>query len=313
MPQPPWSRRTGLALGATLAGALLGAHAFPTSAAQLTDSQVVAGNVVQTKTACAGGASYPAVTLSKNPSFYWRISEATPPAVTTVNDSSSNNADGTSTGTGRTFGPTNAGLIQCDTTYSVRFRGQAADNGFLVQPTAVPNPDTFTISAWVRSNSNRGGWILGMGSARWGTSVNRDRVLYLQRNGRPAFAVGIGPRTILQGTTTINDNAPHMLVGTVGPGGAALYVDGARVDFDPTVTSGATYTGNEAADPSPPGVPPTPNGFGYWRVGYDSTAGLGPSVPTRNQIAARVDEIAVWQNDALTASEVADLFSRDHW
>ena len=48
--------------------------------------------------------------------------------------------------------------------------------------------------------------------------------------------------------------------------------------------------------PPPPAVLPTADGFGYWRVGYDSTAGLGPSAPTRDQIDARIDEVAVWQD-----------------
>lgn len=313
MSRPPSSRGAGLALAATLAGVVLGVQSPLTSSAQLTDSQSLAGNILTTRAACAAGPTYAAAVLAANPTFYWRIGERTPPAVTSVNDATSNNLDGTVRGTGLTFGIATLGLIQCEDTYAVRFPGGAASTQFIVQQNAVPNPDTFTVSAWIRTNSTRGGWILGMGSARWGTSTNRDRVLYLQRNGRPSFAVGIAPRTILAGATSVNNNLPHLLVGTLDPSGMSLYVDGVRVAFNPSVTTGATFTGNEPADQPPPAVPATPNGYGYWRVGYDSTTGLGPSVPSRSQLLGRIDEIAVWQNTALTPSEVTDLYARNHW
>ena len=105
--------------------------------------------------------------------------------MTTVTDSSSNGTDGSAKGAASRSDRRNDGLIECDDTYSAAFDGSITSDGFLVQPTAVMNPDIFTISAWVRTSSNQGGWILGMASARWGTSVNRDRVLYLQSNGQP--------------------------------------------------------------------------------------------------------------------------------
>jgi hypothetical protein len=177
----------------------------------------------------------------------------------------------------------------------------------------VPNPNTFTLSAWIRSTSSRGGWIVGMGGSRWGSSTNRDRVIYLQRNGLPTFSVGIGPRSVIAGTTPVNDGQRHLLVATLGPAGMALYVDGTQVASDPSVTTGATYTGNGPADPTPPTNPATPNGYGYWRVGYDSTAGLGPVTPTRDQLAARIDEVAVWQNRQLTSAQVTGLYAGNHW
>lgn len=309
----PRSRRARLALAATLAGSALALPAIVTTAGQLTASSTVGGNSVTTRAACVGGPLYAQAVSALNPSFYWRVAERTPPAVTQLADTTTNNLNGTVRGTGLTFGVANVGQIACDNTYSVRFRGQAADNGFVVQQTAVPNTDTFTLSAWVRSTSTRGGWIVGMGSARWGTSTNRDRVLYLQRNGRPTFSVGIAPRRVIEGPTAVNDGNPHLLVATLGPAGMVLYVDGVQVAANPSVTAGASYTGNEPADQPPPAVPATPDGFGYWRLGYDSTAGLGPVTPTRNQLAARIDEVALWQSTQLGASAVNGLYAQNHW
>lgn len=313
MSPTPWSRTSGLAVATVLAGLAAVVPSPLTSVAQLTDSHPVAGNRVSTRAACVGGPVYAAAVLAASPSFYWRVGERTPPAVTVVDDASAANLDGTVRGTGLTFGPTIAGLVACDTTYAVQLRGRTTDNGFLVQATAVPNTDTFTISAWVQTASARGGWVVGMGSSRWGTSTNRDRVLYLQSNGRPSFSVGLAPRATIEGTTAVNDNQPHHLVATLSPAGMALYVDGVQVASNPAVTGGAYYTGNEPANQPPPANPATPDGFGYWRVGYNARAGLGPAVPLRDQFTGRIDDVAVWQSRALTASEVADLFAQNHW
>ena len=308
------SRVGSLTVGAGLCVLALAGPSVVSTSGVMSGSVTLGGNTVGTRTACSGGPSYPAAVLALNPSFYWRISEQSPPAVTAVSDATVNNLVGTVQGAGGlTFGPTSAGLIDCEDSYSVRFPGNAGSRQFLVQRTAVANPNTFTLSAWVRTNSTRGGWVVGMGGSRWGTSVNHDRVIYLQRNGRPSFSVGIGPRTAIFGTTAINDNQPHHLVATLSGAGMALYVDGQLVASDPSVTAGASYTGNGPADPTPPANPDTPDGFGYWRVGYDATTGLGPQAPTRSQLGGQIDEIAVWQSTALSAQEVSDLYASDHW
>lgn len=313
MSPPPWSRATGLALAGALAGLAVTAHAPLTSAALLTDRATVASSQVSTRTACAAGPLYAAAVLAQTPSFYWRFAEVPPPAVTAVADSTSNAVGGTVMGGGLTVGAAPTGLITCDDTGDAEGLGLLGSDGFVVAPTAVPNTDTFTVSAWVRMNSTRGGWVLGMASARWGTSSNRDRVLFVRDDGRPAFTVGQSPRVVVSGPTPVNDGLPHLLVATLGPAGMVLYVDGVAVASDVTVTTGATYTGNEPVDQPPPATAATPDGFGYWRVGYDEAGDLGPDAPSRNQLNGRIDEVAVWQTRALSASAVAALYDQNHW
>lgn len=311
MPSTPWSRTSGLALALALAGLAVTVPAPLTSRAQLTDTRSVDGNTVSTRAACPGPPLFPAAVLAAAPTFSWRFAEPDP--VTTVIDATGDGPDGVVVGgAGLTFGPATAGLIQCEDTHGLALDGQPTSDGFVVQPTAVPNPDTFTISAWVQSGSTGGGWVLGMGSARWGVSSQRDRVLFVDANGQPAFAVGIAPRTILTGPV-VTDGQPHLLVGTLGSDGMALYVDGLPVASDSGVTAGAQYTGSEPTDPPPAVAPPTPDGHGYWRAGYDATADLGPAAPTHDQFDGRVDEVAVWEGRALSATEVADLYAQNHW
>jgi len=309
----PRSRSAALLCAATLIGAALGTQGPLTSMAELTHTDTLTGNVMTTRSACTMGVGYADAVQTLNPSFYWRMGESAPPVVTSVQDATPNDVDGTVRGAGLTFGASAPGLIECEDTFGVDFPGGATSSDFIVQQNPSPNTDTFTISAWIRTNTTDGGWVLGMGSSRWGPSINRDRVIYLQANGRPAFSVGITPRTVLEGPAPINDNAPHLLVGTLDASGMSLYIDGQLVATDPSVTTGASYTGNEPADPLPPGVPPTPDGMGYWRVGYDATTGLGPSVPNQDQLAGTIDEVAVWEAQALTPTEVYGLYSQNHW
>lgn len=311
---PSLSQRDRLLLGGGLLSAALllsGAASLSPSLAVFNDAATMTAGTVKTRAACANGTAYPAAVLAQSPTFYWRFGETPPPAVTSVADATPQGLNGTPQGTGLTFGAT--GLLTCDGTAALRLAGANTSTGFVVQRTAVPNTDVFTIAAWIRTGSARGGWILGMGGARWGTSTNRDRVLYLQPNGHPTFSVGITTRHTIAGTAPVNDGQPHMLVATLGPDGMKLYVDGALVASDSSVTKGAQYTGNEPADPTPPANPATPDGYGYWRVGYDSVAGLGPVTPTRNQLGGRIDEVAVWQNRALSAGNVSALYAQNHW
>lgn len=312
MSPTPWSRSSRLLVAAALAGLAATLPAPMTSTAQLTDARTVDGNQIATRPACPGGAPFlPAAVLAASPTFYWRFAESAP--VTTVVDATGDGPDGmVADPDGLTFGPGTPGITACEDTFGVALDGQPASDGFVVQPTAVANPDTFTISAWVQTGSSGGGWVLGMGSARWGASSQRDRVLFVDANGQPAFAVGTAPRTVLTGPA-VNDGQPHYLVGTLGPAGMALYVDGLPVASDSGVTAGAQYTGSEPVDPPPPVTPATPDGFGYWRLGYDTAVDLGPAAPAQNQFDGRIDEVAVWEGRALSASEVAGLYAQNHW
>lgn len=78
-------------------------------------------------------------------------------------------------------------------------------------------------------------------------------------DGRVSFGVQAPAYTVLTSPNPLNDGAWHHLVGTRGPEGMALYVDGVRVGLN-GVSGSVSYTG-------------------YWRVGWDTTSGW-PSRPT---------------------------------
>ncbi len=307
------------AVGALSALALAGlpaTGAFSTGAV-LTASASTDG-VFGTRAACSAGTGYPAAVQALGPTFYYRFGEAAGAA--TVADSSGNNNDGVvrqsspvpATAAPVTFAAAGSGLIWCDTTdgmTSPAIPGGLGSGSFVVWPSARPNVDTFTEMAWVRTTSSTGGRVIGMGSSTWAQDVHYDRQLVIDDAGHARFEIYPGFRYTLTSSSAVNDGQPHFLVATMGPGGAALYVDGVRDQFDPAQTTAETYTGNEVAVPPGPG-PATPDGQGYWRVGWDNINGWGA---TDYGLAGVVDEAALFENKALTPAQVATLWSTNHW
>ena len=55
---------------------------------------------------------------------------------------------------------------------------------------------------------------------------------------------------------------------------------------------------------------PTPDGEGYWRVGWDSVAGWGL---TDAGLDGVIDDAALFENRVLTPAEVAGLWAANHW
>ncbi|WP_411101808.1 LamG-like jellyroll fold domain-containing protein [Streptomyces sp. cmx-4-9] len=147
---------------------------------------------------------------------------------------------------------------------------------------------SFTVETWFKTNTNRGGKLLGFGDNTSRTSGQYDRHLYMSNTGRLFFGVYDGSnRTVSTGLfDTYNDNKWHHVVGTQGPNGITLYVDGQNKG-----SSGAKSTSTYE---------------GYWHAGGDSLAGW-PSRPTSNFFAGQLDESAVYPT-ALTQAQVKSHF-----
>ncbi|MFK0010376.1 DNRLRE domain-containing protein [Streptomyces sp. NPDC091027] len=147
---------------------------------------------------------------------------------------------------------------------------------------------TFTIETWFKTNTTRGGKLIGFGNNTTRNSGSYDRQIYMTNTGRLVFGVYNGSaRTVTTGLfDTYNDNKWHHVVGTQGPGGITLYVDGQKKDSLNTA-SNATYAG-------------------YWHIGGDNL-GSWPNRPTSNFFAGQLDETAVYPS-ALTEAQVKKHF-----
>lgn len=312
--------RMAVLLG-TLAASVSGLTGLATTAATFTGSSPLDASF-STRTACASGSAFPSAVVALGPTFYYRFAEAA--GATTVTDSSGNGNDGLVRNSSPTagvaaplvLGAPGSGLIWCDTTSgltSVATSGALSSGSFVVWPSARPNPNTFSVMAFVRTTSTSGGRIIGMGSSTWAKDVHYERQLVIDDAGHVRFELYPGFYFQLISPSTVNDGKPHFVVGTLGPAGADLYVDGQLAQADPAQTTAETYTGNEQINPLPPPAGSggaTPNGFGYWRVGWDNIKSWGA---TDFGIAGVIDECALFEGKQLSAAQVGALWQANHW
>ena len=136
--------------------------------------------------------------------------------------------------------------------------------------------DAVSVEAWVKTANRyaRGGRIIGLGDSATGTSVIRDRVLYLDNTGRVNFSVLTDQRFTARSSATVTNGQWHHVVGTYSGGTLSVYVDG--------VLSGQANN-----------VPAPRQYLGYWRIGADSTVGFA-NRPSNQSIVGSVDEVAVY-------------------
>jgi hypothetical protein len=208
------------------------------------------------------------------PSFYWRLGEI---SGSTAADASGNSRTGIYR-SGTTKGQ--PGIPRGESDRAVFFDGSS---GLVTSAARFSNPRTFSVEAWFRTTTTRGGKLIGFGSAQAGWSTRYDRHVYMTDLGHLAFGAYSGGRThTVTSPGSYNDGNWHHVVATLGAGGMVLYVDGLAVGANPN-------TGAEAFD-------------GYWRVGGDSLTGW-PGRPTSSYFRGTIDEVAVYDY-ALTAAQV---------
>ncbi len=317
MPRRSPRSRIGL-VTASAALASLAMTGLSTTAALYTNSASLGANTFTTRAACSAGTAYPGAVKALGPTFYYRFGEAA--GATTVADFSGNGNTGTvrtssptaAVAPALTFGAANSGLIWCDATglTSPNIVGTLSSGSFVVWPSARANLNTFSIMAWVRTSTATGGRIIGQSSSTWAKDVHYDRQLIFTDTGHVAFDIYPGFNYAMVSTAALNNGLPHFLVATLGPAGATLYVDGVLDKTDVTRTTAETYTNNENVNPPPAGGPKTPDGQGYWRVGWDNLASWGA---TDYGLSGVIDEAALFENQQLTGAQVSALWAKNHW
>ncbi|MER6393011.1 LamG-like jellyroll fold domain-containing protein [Streptomyces sp. NPDC001523] len=221
--------------------------------------------------------SYPDKVRSDGANLYWRYDDAVSPYV--ADSSASGNTSGVQV---------NAPALR-QTPGAVAGTGTAMGfNGTSQQVYSDHRQSvgsSYTIETWFKTNSSRGGKLIGFGNNTTSNSGTYDKQLYMTNTGRLIFGVYNGSnRTISTGLfdPSYNDNKWHHVVGTQGPGGMTLYVDGQNKGTNNASTSTA-YAG-------------------FWHVGGDNLAGW-PTRPTSNFFAGQIDETAVYPT-ALTQAQV---------
>ena len=109
----------------------------------------------------------------------------------------------------------------------------------------------FSVETWFRTTTTSGGKLVGFGNANTGTSTNYDRHIYMEPDGRITFGIYNNGFYTATSPSALNDGQWHQAVGTLGPTGMSLYVDGKRVGSNGGTSVAQPYSG-------------------YWRVGGDT-------------------------------------------
>ena len=267
-------RRAAIASAAALLAvggfALATPGAFGGFTANIANTADTVGTAPYFQCASALGADSSTVLLQ------WPLSD--PSGSTSAADISGQNHPGTYSGTMTASSPS---PIACPrdpgTAWLLDGSAQTA-----VYPTQQTGPNTFSIEIWFRT-SVAGGKLIGFGT-NTGISGQYDRHLYLDKNGAVVFGVYANAiKTVRTSTTTYADGRWHSAVGTLSSAGMALYVDGALIASDSTVTTGEADSG-------------------YWKVGYDTLGGSWPNVASP-YFTGSLRYAAVYST-ALTAAQV---------
>lgn len=210
--------------------------------------------------------SYTVEVKALHPYLYWKFDEtdaSTGRAGRTVADSSGNghlgqyNTDGSTTYF--TKGVTGA-IADESPNRAVTLRN--TDSCINTTSTTLINGQTpVTVAIWFKAPTgyDKGGKLAGFEKPRTGTAApstgTYDRHLYMDGNGWVRFGVYNDGYFVVRSDTTLRDNAWHLAVGSVGPAGTKLYIDG-------VLQGSAANSRGENTD-------------GVWRAGCGNLGGWG--------------------------------------
>ncbi len=220
--------------------------------------------------------AYGQAVYNDNPDLYWRLADT---SGLTAKDSGRLFVEGAYKNKGVAYGVGGATAGNAAVTLDGK-------DGFIAAQVAETRPSRFSSELWFKTNTTKGGKLIGFGSSATGSSSSADRYVYMLDDGVLRFTVkALGADVAISSKGSFNDNKWHHLVATQGDSGMKLYVDGLVVASHSTAAAQA-FTG-------------------YWRVGGgDSTLDGAES----RFFAGSVDEAAVYAR-ALTAEQVAGHFT----
>ena len=217
--------------------------------------------------------------LEDNPLLYWTMDDTSGP---TIADSAGGANPGTARG-GYTLGV--AGALETRPGTAIDLNGNDA---WVYSDNLLSGPQEFTVELWFNTTTNRGGKLIGFGNRTTSDSSQYDRHIYMTNSGQLIFGTYVGGTRIVQSTQEFDDGQWHHAVGTLGPNGLRLYVDGELAAANASVTAAEPFSG-------------------YWKVGRDQLNSW-PSRPTSNAFDGVIDEVAVYSSQ-LSAERVLAHFA----
>jgi len=156
--------------------------------------------------------------------------------------------------------------------------------------TSVTNPQTFSLSLWMKTTSSSGGFLIGFANGQSLITASYDRMIWMNNNGTLALGIYNSGAKIVTSPLPYNNGRWHYVVGTYTANSLILYVDGIQVASTTAgVASAQSYTG-------------------YWRMGYCAMAGWG-TLASGGSFTGVIDEAAIW-NVVLTPSQIQNIYTQ---
>ncbi len=272
----PWDRPTitfsdtGLQPGAT--------HTYRIYAFDAAGNNIRNGETTITVASSSTVSPYGQAVLGSQPEHWWRMDDASGARLDDSRGSATAFAPATITG------GSEGAIEEGGTAVSL----DGATDSYAATEVSQVGPQEFSVEAWVKTD--RGGRIVGYGDRFSGTSKTdwTDRHLYLSDSGRVYFGVNDGLKRTINSAPGFDDNQWHHVVGTLGPNGMRLYVDGDLVGARNDVTAAMDIQG-------------------HWRIGRDTLSNWTDR-PGSDGFVGQLDEVAVYHR-VLTADEVSDHFA----
>ncbi|RYZ93071.1 MAG: LamG domain-containing protein [Proteobacteria bacterium] len=206
----------------------------------------------------------------------WHLNE--PSFSSSLLDSS---GDGRDLSAFATYGNTNPGKLQSAA------RSRNNNSGFSTTNLII-NPQTFTISAWMKISGARGGIIAHFANARQGAASSRDRFFAVSTSGQLEFGVYNSSIKMITSPLSYNDGNWHHVAVRYSASVATLFVDGVNI--------GSLNLG-------------TAQGYdGYWRLGGGDQTNWGILNTVSPTFLGVLDELAIF-SAALSDAEISALAS----
>lgn len=301
-----------LCLGGETGSAPTAFHARPTGRRSLragTAAVVVSALVLGTVPAAAQ-AAYVSTTVNATSSFaantFFRCSPAvmaaSPSTFYQFNaDADATVADSVAPGAGngtfqgvRPAASANNGACADDGGNAAMFNGST--NSITTPVQGMAAPQVFSYEMWFRTTTTRGGELMSFVTPQSGSiAASENRVLYMLNNGQLRFGLTPGASTTLYLTSqpesvAFNNGKWHHVAVTMSSAGIKLFMDGARTNYSPGVTSGPVSTGS-------------------WIIGTGTASTWPNNMPTSTFYQGELDDVAIYNGKALTDSEVATHYA----
>lgn len=191
--------------------------------------------------------------------------------------------------TGTNHGTTNGSPVLSTDRFGMAGKAYSfnGSNQHIYTANTYSNAQEFTLSIWFKTDTDRGGKLIGFARSKTGLSTQYDRHVYMNNSGQIFFGIYSGSTLTVNTEDRFNDNEWHHVLATFSSSGIHLYVDGTLRGSNVRSLVAENYTGS-------------------WRIGGDNLSGWPGSVSS-NYFKGSLDEAIIYDR-VVTPGEISIMY-----